>query len=530
MHLEYRPARSGEETLLAEGILLHSSYDPQREARRFAQALSLDHPRGTALLLGDGTGVVSRELREYYPSLRVIGLRPSPGGVSLEGTEPEIPLTRLEGSLRNSLAPLEVTAIQVISWPGASRAIPRWVEQVERSVLAVLRSLQAELATTASFGRVWLTNALRRTLGEERRSTLHFQGEGLLLAAAGPSLEQLHRFPRPARGGSTAVIAASSASLGLGRFGLSPALTLHTDGGFWASRYTRSCRPAAEGRPEPVLALPLRASPCQSVRHSPANAPGSFLYRTGWVGEELAPDAASWPFLQDQPTVGASLLALAHHLAPRAHLVVAGLDLCSRDLQNHARPHWNDRYLALATGRLSPGETLRFQRLGPPGQISPLFWQDGTRGWQNETLALYREPVETVLGQHRRSGTVSFLSPSPVWSGEPALPPGTPLPRGVITTRDEPRPSPHRLREGARHCLLRWQEELRDPPRQSPGQQGPAKEQDRAARERLLSLLLHLAPVEAIHWYRGTSSWESVARASDEALKSLLKLAGTFSP
>ncbi|SIQ78350.1 hypothetical protein SAMN05920897_1154 [Alkalispirochaeta americana] len=524
MHFEYLPTRSGEQTVLVEGRLLHSRYDPRREAQRFIDTVSLEYPRGTAVLIGDGTGIVSRELQKRHPSLRVIGLRPSPEGVSLDGTMPAIPLGNLEQALRNSLHPLEVTTIQVISWPGARTAIPLWMEQTEHFVLAVFRALQAELATTASFGRLWLTNALRRTLLEKRRSSLHFQGESLLVAAAGPSLDQARRFiPHQARE-TTPVIAASSATLGLSSFGFSPAVNLHSDGGFWASRYTRTGSDLSGGASIPVLALPLRASPCASSRRSSSDSHGPFLYRTGWVGEELASDSFRWPFLQDQPTVGASLLALANLLAPQAHLILAGLDLCSRDLLNHARPHWNDRYLALTSDRLAPQETLRFQRLGPPDQIRPLQWQDGVRGWQNRTLALYREPVLEMINTHRKTGSVSFLSPSPAWADERPLPSGTTPPRGSFSLRSEERHPFHQRVQEAQQRIMMWHDELREPPPESPGSH------DRSSRERLLSLLLHLAPIETIQWYRGSSSWETSAASTREALEKLLKLVGAFSP
>lgn len=514
MRIEYHPARTGESTARVDGRYLHSPYDPRREARRFTEALQLDHPRGTTILIGDGTGIVGSVLRTRFPSMRVISIVPVNGGAAEAPPEQPVPgrdsiLCSTDGSpvpattVRNCIHPLHVSGIQTVTWPGAASLLPDWTRAMERVVLDALRDLQAELATIATFGRLWISNALRRTLQEDLRVETAFHGEGLVIAAAGPRLGALASQAERRERHQVPIVAATSALRWLRHHSFTPAVALHSDGGFWARRYLRDTESCTIG-----TAVYLRAAPGRLKR--------SILLQTGWVGEELAPDASAWPFLADQPTVGASLIHMAHMMAPRGHHLLCGLDLCTTGLLSHARPHRNDQYIYRHSFRLNTEEAIRAERAGLGGSATRVCdtpEQSRQPSWQTPTLAAYAEPVSAALAHHRRTGSAWFLQPSPVWTSDPVGPvPHQDLPRGRFSVREIHRPKRSDRYNHASRTVLRWKELME------------SLANPHELRRDQMDLLLHLAPVAAIQWVRDGHAGEPPRLDLNKALDSILHL------
>lgn len=503
VRIKYQTARNGETTIVVNDRHLHSRYNPHREASRFIESITLDHREGSVILVGDGTGVVRSLFEDKHPRARVVALSPVIEGDA--GTAPRL-TTPSEGAvaIRTALHPLDVATVQLVTWPNAEAALPDWTSALHAIVLATIREMQAELATVGSFGRLWLTNGLRRSITLEDHKAVRFSGDGMLCAAAGPSLEGLlHDIPIGKRS-RLALISASSALHWLEHHHFQPVLAVHTDGGMWARRYTIDAV-----RPDTIIALPLRASSVRTVSVLPVS--------TGWIGEHLAPDSNRWMRLPEAPTVGATLLDLAHVLAPEVPVVVSGLDLCSRDLLSHARPHRNDRFIAAQTSRLRPEETIRATRAGlrePAPDTRSLRWHDGTNAWQTATLRLYRDCVSAAIDRHRRNAPVVFHTPSPVWEDERNRAGQQPWPTGSFKVDTVIRPPRRERIDHANRCMKRWREEI--------AAFGGGASRAPLSRE-LLDLVLHLAPVEALQWSRGTLPWEKVRERCCVGLNAMLR-------
>ena len=510
MRVEFLQARTGDLTVQLDGRFLHSRYDPRREALRFTENLKPDYPDGTTVLIGDGIGALRTALTSRYPGMRVISIEPVPdsGGLATAycpQTPDRLPVSTEDPTtagtlLKNKLHALEMGRVQTITWSGAVSAVPAWTETVQQAVLGSLHDLQAELATVGSFGRLWISNAIRHSVRTDTRSEVTFQGTDLVVAAAGPGVTGLNRFiPLSDRTG-IAVAAAGSALRYLSFHGYEAALAAHTDGGVWARRYIHDMRSAGT-----IPALSLRASP------GPVREP--MLFRTGWVGERLAPDQNQWPRLTEQPTVAASLVELANAVAPGKHLILAGVDLCTRDLLSHARPHRNDQFIQSRVCRLLPEPAIRWERIDPDGKAGRVTWADGTGGWQTPALAAYRAPLATALETYRLKGGVSFVDPSPVWRDEPTLPPSATFAPGNFRRVTVTRPSLRDRRSHAAKTITRWRDELTTPPAKG---RNPAQDH--------LDLLLHLAPIPALQWYRGTGTYTPLGHEIERVLERALLL------
>lgn len=472
MKLARETGRRGEPTITIDGRYLHSPYSPRTEAARFLETQTLSHSTRTVLVIGDGLGVIPALLTERLPDLRVISLEPVDRSENLEDfyaprstdrvAAGAARRTTIRAVLRRMIHPTEVGGTQLLLWPAIEQCSADWRLEIESGVRDAFRDLRSELATIGHFGRLWIANALRATLSVAERNEVEVQGDPIYLATSGPTIEQLPAGARP--------FAVSSALHFLRRRGELPLLVLHTDGGMWARRYLHDL----DGRTETVLALPLRAG------RPPVAAP--LLLADGSIVDRLAPDALEWTKLPDHPSVGVSLLDLVRRIGGSSQIVIAGLDMCTRDLLLHARPHQNDRYIVQRARRVASEHSQRYARLAPDATTHR--WEDGSRAFYGEALEALTGPLSSLLTGDERC-TATPLVPSPVWSEYLAdcisKPPTT---AGTVTLdRRRLRRPDYAMRRGhAVATIARWREEIRS------AHARPNQE--------IRDLLLYLAPVE----------------------------------
>ena len=341
-------------------------------------------------VIGEGIPYLSAVIAKRYPDMRVYAVLlgaeadersyeterepdPLPEHICAETGEEEY----VRRWVRERLHPLESGNVQAYVWPPTESAAPEWIEATKRSVFAGVQDLHSELATVASFGRLWLKNALRRTIATDyrlriqpdpHRSSLSEVGRG---SRTGP-ISSLHTAvhsrlsprPQPRRHLPLTGLPRISHFIptpGSGRNGIGT--------------------PRSDGHDVPTV-IPLRASMQAGV---PFPTSGEVLVRHGWFGEALAPDAMEWQKILEAPTVTASMISWIREHASPTDVYLLGIDLCSYDLSTHAAPHPNDRYIAAGASRLRPEITLRAVRSGyVTGQtvtdLPVLRWSDGTAG------------------------------------------------------------------------------------------------------------------------------------------------------
>jgi hypothetical protein len=129
------------------------------------------------------------------------------------------------------------------------------------------------------------------------------------------------------------------------------------------------------------------------------------LAQPGFFEKSLLQEAGvSAPLIAPHGTVAATALDLAL-ACTRAPVIVAGLDMCTRDISLHARPNAFDQLLHLQSTRLAPHYSLSYQRA--EGQrVERVPGIDGVRvspslrtyaGWFNEPHAGRAERTYRLL-------------------------------------------------------------------------------------------------------------------------------------
>lgn len=520
-------SRSGAPTLRVDGVFLHSRYDPRREAHRHLSTLNLTAraPRAV-VVIGEGIPYLSEEIASQFPEMSVFAALL--GESSQDFQVPQIDLTNLPAGglrrwLRSHVAPLDAAAIELVPWEAGRRLAPELVAQAERETLEVVQNASAELATIGSFGRRWLANALRSAILVDERWEIPCPGMTATLATSGPSLEQL--LPAGRSGFPGMLTSTSSAWFTLSQFNITPEMVVHTDGGYWATRYLQSAHIYRDHR-APVVAMPAHAAVPMSLLRSAHRQRFGFL-STGWLGEALHVDQSEWRRVPDAPTVTATALQLLHGLRPTGRIYVAGLDLMSRGVVGHARPHPNDRVIATAAHRLRPEISIRAERT-LAGTAMREEWWDGVVGYRSPALEAFLPEIDRILTLHRNSGSIESVPKPAATDRETGNAGGVPSSASAASAASaalssppassaSPASSPPRNHQRAprserihhaRRVLNTWR---------TAAAAGPW---DNAQRE----ILFHVAPVEVLQTLRGERDQADVAAAAHVGLDMLAEL------
>ena len=426
--LELFRAKSGDLTASVPGGLLHSRYDPRREAERYLDRALGDGSGGeqaprpaTVLLLGTGLGYLASVVRKRLPECHLIAVsalnavqdehRPAIDvHVDLSAGDPADLLARAMG-------PADVAGLELLEWEPELRAAPHAAEAARAAVRALVTRYNADVATTDFFGRRYIRNAVRTLLFSQSAHTPGPSTKPVCIAASGPSIERSSRWIAENRS-RIEVWALSSATPALRARGIMPDLIVHQDAGYYATLHlaeaARAGAPSAEM--PPILMPATGALPPRGLRSSP------ILFNQGTELEnELFSALGIEPRrMSETGTVAAAATLLALARSPGT-VYLAGLDLSRDDIRAHATPHAFEPYLRRCESRLRPlysqlaadafdrSEPLQ----DPQGQSRP------QRVRVERSLDIYASWFENLPA--RLSRRLRRLSPSPVDVGIAAV-------------------------------------------------------------------------------------------------------------
>jgi hypothetical protein len=265
-------------------------------------------------------------------------------------------------------------------------------------------------------GRRWIVNACRSFLLLDHLVELANGDWPIVIAGAGPSLEDACAVLIGLRS-KYLLLAVSSALPALRARGFEPDLVIATDAGFWSRLHLYPLK--SRGIP---LASPLSALPSASldIEH--------LLIDQGWFPEsELASLLGAAIAVPSHGTVTGSALALASRLT-RGPLIAAGFDFAAHGEITHARPHGFDSWKGRREGRRRPKETLI---VGDARETHPAVIGNGP--WRSSRA--HSSYASALIGDAACLGRALFrMTPSPV-----DLPGFAPIDRmGLVALLEDP--------------------------------------------------------------------------------------------
>lgn len=365
------PARNGAETCACDGKLLHSKYDPQTEAGRFADSLRADFSPACVAVVGPALSYCAGPLRRRFPNARLVAIRLCGGFKKTDSLwDRAIPADeRLPDALFDALGEETLCATLFADWPPARNALADEQGAAWAAIRDAVNKARSVLATREHFSARWLTNAAKfaSSVGRTARISVRDRRTPVVVAASGPSLAPL--LPTLARErGRFFLVAVSSALPPLARAKIAPDIALSTDGGWWAKAHLSRL---PEGIP---LAIPPEAA-------VPARLFGGSVvplcYDDGAEFERRLLERLGIKALaaRRNGTVSGTALELALSLTD-GDVFLAGLDQEGAEGHQHAQPNALEQMNSAGDTRLATAETrTTASRFGSEGALAIY------RGW-----------------------------------------------------------------------------------------------------------------------------------------------------
>ena len=174
-------------------MLLHSRYNPQGEAERYINSLSLNENIRFLILIEPGLGYIIAPLKKRIPLAKVIVLH------AAESYPPQDPVDAVwhpgtgmavQDFLEREIPDTEAEKIRIVEWrPALSIYGNVYLSIVEEAAEFIKRS-DANARTTKAFGRSWFKNYFKNLCLLKK---LHYPAPlsmPVLVCAAGPGLEE----------------------------------------------------------------------------------------------------------------------------------------------------------------------------------------------------------------------------------------------------------------------------------------------------------------------------------------------------
>lgn len=340
----------------------HSRYAPELEARRHLDANLEGRQPALLFIIGAGRNFLGKVVRQILPGAMTVVLQTStdfddslvdPGDLywSPGATYP------LESILASALSSGKASGgITLIEWPPAVRGHETVLKSIRDCLHQALEIYSSEAATSAYWGRRWIKNCIDFVCG---KGPLALPGPGSLpvvIACAGPSLDDA--LPAIRKAGSLIRLwALASSHQALSCWGLEPELVIGTDPGFWNSAH-----------------MALAARKCSSLAATPSTKLGASILDgrcpivpvcTG-LGFELDALAAAGDIPSIEASASGTAAGTALSIAGALNsgpIYLCGLDLATKDLAEHTSPYAFDILDELNASREQPALASRFIRV-----------------------------------------------------------------------------------------------------------------------------------------------------------------------
>ena len=167
MATEILKAKNGSDCAKANGVFLHSQYNPQIEAERFAQNVRANFVPEKIIIIEGAIGYVASELKKKFPSAKIGTIRFSKDFFSwnekfdfiIDATDfeqNEKKSNSLSEKIFNALGEEGVFKTLFLEWPPSARAFSDETKFAWQEIKSAMEKARAILATREHFEKKWL--------------------------------------------------------------------------------------------------------------------------------------------------------------------------------------------------------------------------------------------------------------------------------------------------------------------------------------------------------------------------------------
>lgn len=361
MELQFLPAKNGQTTCTADGRFLHSSYNPEMEAVRFAQSVPHSFEPAAIIVLGACLPFCAAPLRAQFPAAKLIAVQFdrrfsqfSDGwdSVFYISTEDENSQIRFETELFNLLGEEKLVTSQFVSWKASEAVWPECSRIAWEAVKSCMEKAQSVLTTRNWFNVRWYKNTVRSLSSIKKFCIPEKTDAPVLITASGPSLSKTLPFIRKNRN-CFILIAASSSITTLLSNDIVPDFCISTDGGWYATRHLRAYLTDPRLKNVPLIISAESAVPSSLFSQVPF-----VLLSYGDAVETILSEQIEAPSVKGlrNGTVSGTAASFAASLTS-GKVYICGLDLAPGKGFQHTEPNENDVPLFTGQTRINTLET-----------------------------------------------------------------------------------------------------------------------------------------------------------------------------
>ena len=245
MDIKFKTTTYGLITCSYNNVRLHSFYNPEKEAERFANTAQCDFNPGCVLVTEPAVSYCLEFLKKRFSKARMCCIRFTRDFDDFnKGWDKVFYACNTEGKLNTNLSEEifsfsgeeGIASTLFLPWKASDQAFPEvssfaWSEIKK----AVLKS-RSVLGTRNYFARRWTKNALRFSLFVKNTAGIKKGTSDILICASGPSLKTSIPLIKKYKD-RFYLIAVSSALAPLVKAGIFPDLCISTDGGYYAKEH-----------------------------------------------------------------------------------------------------------------------------------------------------------------------------------------------------------------------------------------------------------------------------------------------------
>lgn len=244
MEVSFYKAKNGSETcsVLTENsrINLHSSYNPEKEAERFAESVTTPFNFKYILVTEPALSYCADYLRKKFPDTKLLAVRYTKDFAKTDKLWDKVfyfsKSKSLENEIFNYLGEDEILTCLFLQWQASSSAFAEENQTAWNEIKAAVSKASAVLNTRTYFAKRWLNNSINFFSRIKKTCTIKHVNCPVLVAASGRSLQNSIRFIKKYRN-DFFLIAVSSAIKPLLTNGVFPDICISTDGGYWAKKH-----------------------------------------------------------------------------------------------------------------------------------------------------------------------------------------------------------------------------------------------------------------------------------------------------
>ena len=392
---EFLTAKNGSPTCKIGSVYIHSAYNPQREAERFADSVDPSFIPAYIVIIEPALSYCVQPLRSRFPKAKLLAVRFSTVFSSSDiywdkvfnCTEETV--SSFSEMLFSYIGEEGLSAAYFADWKPAVQSYPQLHDLVWQQIKSAAAKGRDVLATRAFYAKIWLRNTVRFCLSVRKTVQFSLGSKPILFVASGPSLKPsiplIHQYRS-----DFFIIAASSAYEPLVFADIIPDACISTDGGFWAKKHIVTCA-------VPLIVSAESAVPNQAIRNVPFVP---LLYGDG--PETILLTACGIPAYNARRngTVSGTAVELALNLTAGS-VYACGLDLCTSKGYQHTQPNRLETDDSLTDWRIVPisSRTVSRELSGASLSLYRQWFCDNSRRLSHRFSRLFTALPESTLGQ-----------------------------------------------------------------------------------------------------------------------------------